>query len=197
MGFSPCVQYSSARTTAKKTRDLEGADKLILRAMDIINYFSPECYFIENPWRGLLRHRAIMAHLPTPKKASYCKYGYCYQKHTALWTNTEIQFLVCKNDCCSLAADPSVDVSGRRRRRHESRAQRGGYLVSQEMTTGHSLKQLYSIPPQLCRHICTAVYYKDNGPNQGNLRGAQLPRSGAPKESTQESGDPIYKRTSE
>ena len=92
----PCVQYSRARTTAKTPRDLEGADKLVLQVLEIIAYFDPLYFFIENPWSGLLKGRAIMAHLPTPKKASYCKYGFPYQKHIAIWTNTDIKFLACK-----------------------------------------------------------------------------------------------------
>ena len=84
----PCIQYSRARTTAKTPRYLEGADKLILKALEIIDYFSSgskaPCFFIENPWSGLLKQRTIMAHLPTPKKANYCKYGFPYQKHTAI-----------------------------------------------------------------------------------------------------------------
>ena len=96
----PCVQYSKARTTAQTPRDLEGADTCVLKALEIIDYFSSGdkdlCFLIENPWSGLLKQRAIMAHLPTPKKVSYCKYGIHYQKHIAILTNTDIQILVCK-----------------------------------------------------------------------------------------------------
>ena len=35
----PCIQYSRARTTAKTPRDLEGADKLVFKALEIIDYF--------------------------------------------------------------------------------------------------------------------------------------------------------------
>ena len=161
----------------KTQRDLEGADKFVLRVLEIIEYLSPPCFFIETPWSGLLKGRAIMADLPPPMKTSYCKYGFCYQKHTAIWTNTEISFLHCKNDCNSLVTNSSTDTSGRIRQRHLSRAQRGGFKTAEGfMPTSHSLKELYSIPPLLCRHICHYVsnnhLSKGNGENQRDLRGA-------------------------
>ena len=136
-----------------------------------------------------------MAHLPKPQKVSYCKYGYPYQKHTAIWTNTDIKFLVCKNDCNSLDPAASVDSSGRIRLRHLNRAQRGSYKAN-PLSAGNSLSQLHSIPPLLCRHICHYVmnqYNKDNGENREPIRGAELPRSRAPEESSEEQGDPIHK----
>ena len=44
-----CTQYSRARTTARKPRDLEGADKLVAKCREIIDYFQPSVYFIESP----------------------------------------------------------------------------------------------------------------------------------------------------
>ena len=126
----PCVQYSCARTVASTPRDLVGADKLVLQVLAIIAYFDPPCFFIENQWSGLLRQRPIMTPLPTPKKVSYCKYGFNYQKHTAIWTDSDIEFETCKNDCDSLVPDSIIDGSGRRRRIHLSSAQRGSYKYS-------------------------------------------------------------------
>ena len=42
----PCIQYSKARTTAKTPRDLEGADKLVSKALEIIDYFLPAIRFL-------------------------------------------------------------------------------------------------------------------------------------------------------
>ena len=88
----PCTQYSTARVRANTPRDFIGADKLVHQAIQIIQYFKPEFWFIENPWSGLLRRRSVVSTLPTPKKVSYCMYGMPYQKHTAIWTNTDIEF---------------------------------------------------------------------------------------------------------
>ena len=45
----PCTQYSICRTSAKTPRDLEGADALAQRTLDILEYFQPAVFIIENP----------------------------------------------------------------------------------------------------------------------------------------------------
>ena len=76
----PCTQYSTARVKANTPRDFIGADKLVHQAIQIIEYFQPEHWFIENPWSGLLRRRSVVSMLPPPKKTSYCMWGTPYQK---------------------------------------------------------------------------------------------------------------------
>ena len=184
----PCEQYSSARVKANTPRDLIGSDKLVHRAIEIIEYFQPEHWFIENPWGGMLRRRSVVSMLPSPKKASYCKYGTPYQKNTAIWTNTDIKFEFCQKDCCAMV----VGESGRKR--HEGTALRG---PSKHGTHGYALATLHSIPPLLCRHICHYVANYINGENQGIVRRAQLPKGGAAKESIEESGHSLHEKASE
>ena len=59
-----CTHYSRARTTAKTPRDLVWADSLVLRALEIIEYFKPRYWFIESPQKGLLKTRPLMLDLP-------------------------------------------------------------------------------------------------------------------------------------
>ena len=98
-----------------------------------------------------------------------------------------------------------IGGSGRRRRRHLSRAQRGGYaFLGGLCTRGHSLSKLYSIPPPLCRHICQYVAQslealsikKGNGAHRGTLRGAELSRCRPIEEGSEESEDPLHERAS-
>jgi site-specific DNA-cytosine methylase len=59
----PCTQYSIARSRAKTPRDLEGADALVERALEIKDYVNPNAWFLENPHgdaRSALRLRPIM-----------------------------------------------------------------------------------------------------------------------------------------
>jgi hypothetical protein len=65
----PCTEYSTAMTC--RERRLEEADALVKRALDIINYFQPDFWFMENPQRGLLKGR------PVVKGLSYVDVDYC------------------------------------------------------------------------------------------------------------------------
>ena len=174
-----CTQYSSARVKANTPRDLIGADKLVHRAIQIIGYFKPPAWFIENPWGGMLRRRSVVSMLPMPKKVSYCKYGARYQKHTAILTNTDIEFKCCKKDCNAVV----VGESGRMR--HEGTALRG---ASKHGTRGYSLSKLHSIPPLLCRHICQHVSInKQHGENRSSVRTIEFPGASAVEASLEES----------
>ena len=50
-----CTQYSRARTNAKTPRNFESADRLVAMCREIIDYFQPRLWFIENPDTGLLK----------------------------------------------------------------------------------------------------------------------------------------------
>ena len=81
-----CTQYSCARTVGPP-RDLEGADKLVQRALDIIEYFKPKYWWLENAATGLLHTRPCVQHLEKPYEAHCCMYGAPYKKATHLWSN--------------------------------------------------------------------------------------------------------------
>ena len=53
----PCTQYSKARTRALTPRDLDGADAIVQRCLDIIAYWKPRFWIIENPQTGLTTER--------------------------------------------------------------------------------------------------------------------------------------------
>jgi site-specific DNA-cytosine methylase len=74
-----CTHYSIARTTARTPRDLDGSDKLVQKVIDIIEFYKPASFFMENPKTGLMKTRAVVAGIPF-KDISYCKYGYRYKK---------------------------------------------------------------------------------------------------------------------
>lgn len=81
----PCTQYSRAKTCGK--RDMETADRLVQKCLEIIRYYEPRAWFLENPYTGYLKSRPFMQDLPY-FKIDYC----CYEnrgrrKATAIWTN--------------------------------------------------------------------------------------------------------------
>jgi site-specific DNA-cytosine methylase len=80
---SPCTEYSVAMTC--RARDLEMANEIIQRTIDIIDHFQPRHWFIENPKTGLLKGRPLM------KENAYVDVDYCQfsswgnQKSTGIW----------------------------------------------------------------------------------------------------------------
>ena len=78
-----CTQYSVAKAVG--VRDLEGADRLVSKAKEIISYFGCNWAF-KNPQTGLLKTREIVRGLPF-FDTSYCRYGYAYRKTTRIWSN--------------------------------------------------------------------------------------------------------------
>ncbi len=80
---TPCTEYSIAMTC--RARDLDMADAIVRRTIDIIGYFQPRIWFIENPQTGLLKGRDFM------QPYGYVDVDYCqfcdwgYQKPTRVW----------------------------------------------------------------------------------------------------------------
>ena len=82
----PCTHYSTARTRAKTPRDLEGSDKIVQRCLDIIQYWRPKYWALENPQTGLLKTREVIQGLPFVD-VDYCAFGAPYRKRTRFWNN--------------------------------------------------------------------------------------------------------------
>lgn len=97
----PCQEYSLAK--AGRPRDLEKADKIVRRCLEIIRWLKPKWFFMENPATGLLHRRPFMQPWHRFKqKCSYCRYGTPYRKYTHIWTNrTDVRVHACsKKEPC-------------------------------------------------------------------------------------------------
>ena len=150
----PCTHYSVARTTAKTPRDLIGSDAIIQRVKDIIAYFQPKVWAMENPASGLLPKREVVWGLPY-FDISYCKYGYPYRKYTRIWTNSEAWKP--RPKCCR--DNPCEGMMGGR---HMLTAQRAPCIRNgvRDPTDTCSLQQLYSMPPDLCHELAKAFSHE-------------------------------------
>ena len=118
----PCVAYSHLQygwlgrkkkdgeiyTKEKMEANMDFADKLVLKSFEIIKYFEPEVWFMENPQTGRLKNREIMKDIPY-YDVDYCKYSdWGYRKRTRIWTNKkDWSPLICKNDCENMITIPS------------------------------------------------------------------------------------------
>jgi hypothetical protein len=62
-------------------------DPLVKKALEIIEYFNPMYWFMENPKTGRLKDRPYMKDLPY-YDVDYCMYSdWGYRKRTRVWTN--------------------------------------------------------------------------------------------------------------
>tara|TARA_R100000951_G_scaffold95730_1_gene84880 strand:- start:2186 stop:2893 length:708 start_codon:yes stop_codon:yes gene_type:complete len=97
----PCTNYSHLKkcwygrklkdgtiyTKELNDKDQDEADKLVLKSLEIIDYFKPHYWFLENPQTGNLKNREIMKDIPF-YDIDYCMYSdWGYKKRTRIWTN--------------------------------------------------------------------------------------------------------------
>jgi hypothetical protein len=97
-GSPECKWFSKLTSSNKKysTEDIEKGmiegDKLVMKVFEIIEYFNPTKWFLENPFTGRLKGRDIMKDKKY-YRTDYCCWGMTYKKPTAIWTN------IIWNDC--------------------------------------------------------------------------------------------------
>tara|TARA_R100001443_G_C3217687_1_gene145097 strand:- start:48 stop:461 length:414 start_codon:yes stop_codon:yes gene_type:complete len=77
----PCTEYSKAKSVG--VRDIEGANKIVLKTLEIINYFDCKYWFLENPQTGKLKEQIFMKDKPFVD-CDYCMYGLPYRKRTRI-----------------------------------------------------------------------------------------------------------------
>ena len=93
----PCASFSQMLVISKtgdqiqQLMDTIGLP-LLNKALEIIDYFKPKHYCIENPDGGRMKN--YMAEYPFVR-VSYCQYGYDYRKNTRLWTNIDFEPKIC------------------------------------------------------------------------------------------------------
>ena len=94
----PCTEFSRLKTTG--VRDLATANKIVKATLEIIDYFKPRIWFIENPATGLLIEQFYMRDIPY-YDVDYCKYSdFGYRKRTRIYTNMiGFEPMICNKDC--------------------------------------------------------------------------------------------------
>ena len=138
----PCTEYSIAKTVG--TRNIELANQIVLKTIEIIAYFQPLKWMIENPQTGYLKYQPFMADLPY-NDVDYCKYGTPYRKRTRIWNNI-ISWNpkpLCQKDCDSMLT----------KTKHIATAQRGS---RKGIKQSNSLSKLHSIPTKLVYELLSA-----------------------------------------
>ena len=139
----PCTEYSIALTSRK--RNIPKANEIVLKCLEIIDYFKPTYYTLENPQTGYLKSQSFMNTL-SYNDVDYCKYGMPYRKRTRIWNNLPnwTPIPLCKKDCNSMVGN-----------RHMCVAQKGPDTNND--TNRFKQSELYVIPEALVIEIINSI----------------------------------------
>jgi site-specific DNA-cytosine methylase len=134
----PCIEYSIAKT--RGDRNLALADSLVAKALEIIDFFKPKAWVLENVGTGLLVER--MENIRPGLDfylTDYCCYGKPVRKRTVLWSNKELDLRVCpgRNRC------PQMEGG-----RHRSSVGNGRYETKTPNTNSRFIHK-NEVPPLL------------------------------------------------
>tara|TARA_R110000803_G_scaffold623_6_gene2168 strand:- start:2817 stop:3470 length:654 start_codon:yes stop_codon:yes gene_type:complete len=131
---------STLFTEEMRLNDMLEGDKLVKKSIEIIEYFNPSLWFIENPKTGGLKSRDYMKDIPF-YDVDYCKYAlWGYKKPTRIWTNKKnFNNLQCRRDCLNMVGENHGATLG---------GQRGGI----------SKIDKYRIPPNLIHSLLNDKY---------------------------------------
>ena len=145
----PCTEYSRAKTTG--VRKIEYANSIVLKTLEIIDYFKPKRWVVENPQTVLLKEQPFMSGLKY-YDVDYCKYGMNYRKRTRLWSNIETwkPRPLCNRDCGKI-----------RNGRHLETAQRLPSGKKSDWGEGyikHKQVELYKIPSELISELFVCLF---------------------------------------
>ena len=133
----PCTEYSKILYgRPNRPRNIELANRIVKRTIEIIEYFKPDKWFIENPQTGLLKDQDFMFGIPF-YDVDYCMYSnFGYRKRTRIWSNIEkFEAKLCNKKCGNMNGI-----------RHKKSCGNGRYTIV-------SLHQKYSIPEKLIQEL--------------------------------------------
>ena len=145
----PCTEFSTAKTTG--VRDLDLADRLAKKALEIVEYLKPQRWWLENPRHGLLTTRPYMNGIPFVD-ADYCQYSdWGYQKPTRIWGSPDL--LELRPKPCNGVTCPNLDHRAGRQKngRPKVRLPHRIRLSSKHQNLPPAMK--YRIPEALVREL--------------------------------------------
>jgi hypothetical protein len=98
----PCEEYSAAKIVSD--RNFELADNIVEKTLEIIHFFQPAVWWIENPRLVMLKTREVVKGLDFVD-LDYCQFSnWGYRKETRFWCCPELAILkpkTCNRKPCS------------------------------------------------------------------------------------------------
>ena len=133
-------------------KDLEYSDKLVKKTLEIIKYFKPRLWFIENPYSSKLKSRPFMKDLNF-YVIDYCAYGFDYKKPTIIFTNKKefIPKRCLKNKCHSIMKYQKL--SNTKRKKHLLTTGSWGNGIQKGVGGGDNRLKRYVVPKKLIKAL--------------------------------------------
>ena len=153
--FSSLGRMRKGKVFTKEQMELDMiniGDPLVLKALEIIDYFKPEYWFMENPQTGRLKNRPYMKDILF-YDVDYCMYSdWGYRKRTRIWTNKkDWNALICdgKGTCGNMIGSIHKTNLGNadRLKRAKLKMELDGDVLGINQPT--TLDHRYRIPPDL------------------------------------------------
>ena len=120
---------------------------LVRKTQEIIEYFKPKLWFIENPQTGKMKNFLTELNYYDVDYCKYCDWG--YRKRTRIWTNnTNFVAKICNKDCNNMF----IPTGNSTMKRHKNNL---GNSNGNKITTGTcgTLSTRYRIPPLLINDL--------------------------------------------
>ena len=165
----PCIYYSTLQFAWRGRKKKDGiftiekhenlmklADSWVKKAIEIIDYFNPDKWFIENPQSGALKNREFMKEIPFVD-VDYCMYSdWGYKKPTRIWTNMKMKGKRCdmKNNCGNMVKWEDKTCKYQRPNRPVKKTRKGLFHRVDASKDINKLNR-YRIPPKLILELLT------------------------------------------
>jgi site-specific DNA-cytosine methylase len=141
----PCTEFSALLfARPDRPRNLDLADSIVKKTIEIIEYFNPDKWFIENPKTGMLKDREFMLGVPFVD-VDYCRYSdWGYKKQTRIWTNIDYEGKTCNGKCGNMVG-----------KKHKKSVGNSSYKNKYGTETDYTIRlaNRYRIPEKLIREL--------------------------------------------
>jgi len=135
-------------------KDIDEKGKpMVDKVREIINYFKPKYWWIENPKTGKMKNYITDLEY---YDVDYCKYGFPYRKRTRFWTNIKgFEPKKCKKDCGFIVETPCEKKIHLKNCGNSLRARLSKKHQKDVSFIGGSTNRLerYRIPPKLIKEL--------------------------------------------
>ena len=121
---------------------------ILNKTLEIIKYYNPKYFTIENPQTGYLKSQSFMNTL-SYNDVDYCKYGMPYRKRTRIWNNLRnwTPRPLCKKDCNSMVGNRHICIAQHAKATSDKTGSQQRFKQS----------ELYVIPEELVIEILNSI----------------------------------------